>query len=245
MYIFQRYQRIFTCRYLQTSLAPPLNLPWTVYELLAPQFLRTGCCKAPLTEPVYQQRGLADGSQVLQRYKAALAEEKAGAMPSMLQAVEDTLRTELHEVTERTETAIGKLAAHDRERDAGHQTDGDSSARGSSSDRAPRGSGSQVDHDELARECAVRVQEVLRADRREQAAKLEAHEAKVQALERTMHAHATMIEAVLGELRASSQQQAHDTPSESSEPSAHTALPETVVQDTPMAVRRLEADMRV
>lgn len=68
MYIYQKYVRIFEHRHMQTIVPAPLNLPWTLFDVLS---VKSGWRK-PWSEPVSQQRDFADGALLLSQYREAV-----------------------------------------------------------------------------------------------------------------------------------------------------------------------------
>ena len=105
MYIHQRYNRIFAYRHLHTTVPPPFNLPWVVFDVLT---IMTKC-RRPHCEPVPSQDNFTDGSALLHAYKGAKLAETEGQMDEKFLQLQRELRTVKEESEAHMDRKISKL----------------------------------------------------------------------------------------------------------------------------------------
>lgn len=110
-YVYQRYMRIFEYRHILTMAPPPVNLPWTIFEICIVKIFR---CRGPYSEPVPPQQDLCDGSQLLPAYLARINQAEQGTTEMMVKALAekmDRVEKRLREAHDETSIKFGALEA--------------------------------------------------------------------------------------------------------------------------------------
>lgn len=103
MFVYQRYTRIYAHGHLHTTVPPPFNLPWTLFDYITVQLGFRDNHKWP----PHDQKGFTDGTPLLQAYRAAAHDASERAIERMLLRTEKKLRDEMLEQAEKIEVRHG------------------------------------------------------------------------------------------------------------------------------------------